>query len=330
MKAVIWTRYGPPDVLRLRDIPKPEPGHGEVLVRIVATSVFAGDCELRKFDFPASFWLPLRFMFGLFRPRIRIMGQEFAGVVEAVGKDVEGYRTGDQVFAPTEASLGAYAEYLCLPSNHAIAKKPANMSYAEAATIPVGGLNALHFHRKAEVRVGDKVLINGAGGGIGTIAIQLAKAAGATVTAVDHPDKLAVLGALGADHVIDYTREDFTRNGERYDVIIDIVGKSHYSRSVRTLVKNGRYILGNPRLTGALRSLLTKLTSSRKVIVAVAPYRREDLEYLRGMIEAGKVRAVVDRTWPLESIAEAHAYVDSGKKTGSVAITVAENIQSHT
>jgi NADPH:quinone reductase-like Zn-dependent oxidoreductase len=330
VKAAIWTKYGPPDVLRIRDIPKPEPGDGEVLVRIVATSVFAGDCELRKFDFPVSFWLPLRLMFGLFKPRIRIMGQEFAGVIEAVGKNVEGFSAGDEVFAPTEASLGAYAEYLCLPSTHPISKKPANLSFAEAATIPVGGLNALHFLRKAEVRTGDKVLINGAGGGIGTIAIQLAKAAGATVTAVDHRDKLAALGALGADHVIDHTREDFTRNGERYDVIIDIAGRSHYSRSVRSLVKDGRYILGNPRLTGALRSLLTKLISGRRVIVAVAPYRKEDLEYLRGTIEAGKVRAVVDRTWPLDSIAEAHAYVDSGKKTGSVAIIVAENTNAHT
>jgi len=328
VKAVIWTKYGPPDVLRLREIPKPAPGDDEVLVRIIATSVFAGDCELRKFDFPLSFWLPLRFMFGLFKPRIRIMGQEFAGVVEAVGKNVEGYGIGDPVYAPTEASLGAYAEYLCLKSTHPIAKKPANMGFAEAATVPVGGLNALHFLKKADIRAGQKVLINGAGGGIGTIAIQLAKAAGATVTAVDHRDKLAVLGTLGADHVIDYTREDFTRNGERYDVIIDIAGKSHYARSVRSLVENGRYILGNPRLTGALRSLLTSLTSRRKVIVAVAPYRKEDLEYLGGMIEAGKVRAVVDRTWPLESIAEAHAYVDSGRKTGSVAITVAENIDA--
>lgn len=329
MKAVIWTRYGPPEVLHLREVEKPVPQDDEVLVRIFATSAFAGDCELRKFDFPVSFWLPLRFMFGLFKPRIRVMGQELAGVIEAIGKDVEGFRVGDEVFAPTDTSLGAYAEYLCLPSTHPIAAKPANLSFAEAATVPVGGLNALHFLRKAAVKAGDRVLMNGAGGGIGTIAIQLAKATGATVTAVDHPDKLAVLRSLGADHVIDYTREDFTQNGEQYDVIIDIVGKSNYSRSVRSLAGNGRYVLGNPRLPGMLRALLTSLTGSRKVIVAIAPYRKENLEYLRKLIEQDKIKPVVDRTWPLEKITEAHAYVDSGKKTGSVAITVAQNSQPH-
>jgi len=330
MKAVIWTKYGPPDVLRLGEVRKPEPGDDEVLVRIIATSVFAGDCELRKFDFPVSFWLPLRFMFGLVRPRVRIMGQEFAGVVEAVGKNVDRFRPGDEVFAPTEASLGAYAEYLCLPSTHPMAKKPANMGFAEAATLPVGALNALHFLRKADLRPGQHVLLNGAGGGIGTIAIQLAKAAGATVTAVDHRDKLAVIRSLGADHVIDYTQEDFTRNGERYHAIVDIAGTSPYARSVRSLVRNGRFVLGNPRLTGALRAVLTSLTGRRKVIVAAAPYRTEDLEHLAGMAERGEIRAVIDRTWPLEKIAEAHAYVDSGRKTGSVAVTVAQNIKPHT
>jgi len=329
MKAVIWTSYGPPEVLCLREVEKPVPKDSEVLVRIIATSVFAGDCELRKFDFPVAFWLPLRLMFGLIKPRIRIMGQEFAGVIEAVGRDVDGFREGDEVFAPTPASLGAYAEYLCLPSTHAIARKPASMGFAEAATVPVGGLNALHFLRKASVKAGDRVLINGAGGGIGTLAIQLAKGIGATVTAVDHPDTLAALRNLGADHVIDYTREDFTRNGERYDVIIDIVGKSPYARSVNSLASNGRYILGNPRLAGMLRALLTSLTGGKKVIVAVAPYRKEDLERLAMLIDEGKFRAVVDATWPLEKITEAHAYVDSGRKTGSVAITVAQSSRSH-
>lgn len=329
MKAVIWTKYGPPDVLRLREIERPAPKDNEVLVKIHATSVFAGDCELRQFDFPISFWLPLRFMFGLLRPRIAVMGQELAGVIEAVGRDVEEFREGDEVFAPTQASLGAYAEYLCLPCTHPIAIKPANISFSEAATVSVGGLNALHFLKKADVRAGEKVLINGAGGGIGTIAIQAARAIGAKVTAVDRRDKLAALRALGADHVIDYTREDFTRNGERYDVIIDLAGKSPYSRSVKSLEKNGRYVLGNPRLSGMLRAPLTSLTGSRKVIVAVAPYRADDLERLRKLIEQGEVKAVIDRSYPLELIAEAHAYVESGKKTGSVAITVAQNNPAH-
>ncbi len=324
MKAVIWTKYGPPDVLRLREIDKPVPRDNEVLIKIMATSVFAGDCELRKFDFPVSFWLPLRLMFGLLRPRIKIMGQEFSGVIEAVGKDVSEFRQGDEVFAPTSAALGAYAEYLCLPSAHPMAIKPVNMGFAEAATLPVGGLNALHFLKKANIRSGDKVLINGAGGGIGTIAIQLAKDSGASVTAVDSGEKLAVLRSLGADNVIDYTREDFTRNGERYDVIIDVVGQSPYSRSVKSLEKNGRYILGNPRLPGMLRSLWTSMTGGKKVIVAVAGYRKEYLEHIKNLIEQGKIKSIIDRTYPLEQIVDAHAYVDTGRKTGSVAITVAQ------
>jgi len=329
MKAVIWTRYGPPGVLRIREIEKPVPRDNEVLVRIIATSVFAGDCELRRFDFPISFWLPLRFMFGLLKPRIPVMGQELAGIIEAVGRDVDGFREGDEVFAPTPASLGAYAEYLCLPGTHPIARKPANMSFSEAATVAVGGLNALHFLNKAGVEAGEKVLINGAGGGIGTIAIQVARTIGARVTAVDHRDKLAALRSLGADHVIDYTRENFTGNGERYDVIIDVAGNSPYSRSVRSLEKNGRYILGNPRLTGMIRAPLTSLAGSRKVTVAVAPYHADDLERLRKLIEQGEVKAVIDRSYPLELIAEAHAYVESGRKTGSVAITVAQKNPAH-
>jgi len=271
----------------------------------------------------------MRIMFGLRKPRFRIMGQELAGIVEAVGRDVERFKPGDEIFAPTELSLGAYAEYLCLQSTHAIARKPANMSFEEAATMPVCGLNALHFLSKAGVRAGEKVLINGAGGGIGTIAIQLARAYGARVTAVDRGDKLAVLRSLGAERVIDYTQEDFTRQGEHYDVIIDIAGTSPYSRSLKTLAKDGRYVLGNPRLPGMLRTIWTSLIGRRKVIVAITGYRTEDLERLRDMIEQGQVKAVIDRTWPIAEIRDAHAYVDAGRKTGSVAITVANKNQTH-
>ncbi len=324
MKAVIWTNYGPPGVLQLREIETPAPRDNEILIKIIATSVFAGDCEMRKFDFPVSFWIPLRLMFGLFKPRIQILGQELAGVVEAVGKDVRNFRIGDEVFAPTEAGFGAYAEYLCLPSTHPIALKPVNMGFAEAATVPVGGLNALHFVRKANVQAGEKVLINGAGGGIGTIAIQLAKLSAAEVTAVDSTEKLPMLRSLGADKVIDYTCEDFTRNGEHYDVIIDVVGKSPYARSVKSLCRNGRYVLGNPRLPGMLRSLWTSVLGKKKVMVAVTGYKTDQLEYLKQMIDQGKIRTVIDRTYSIEQVAEAHAYVDTGRKAGSVAIIVAQ------
>lgn len=324
MKAVIWTRYGPPEVLELRAVETPTPADDEVLVRIVAATVFAGDCEMRAFDFPASFWLPLRLMFGLRKPRknVQIPGQELAGVIEAVGKDVTESKEGDEIFAPLE-KFGGCAEYLCLSAKNAMAIKPANMSFQEAATVPVGGLNALHFVRKGNIGSGDRVLINGAAGSIGTFAVQIAKTLGAHVTAVDSSKKLDVLRSIGADEVIDYTKEDFTQNGETYDVIIDVVGKSPYSRSVDSLRRNGRYILGNPRFSGFFKGLWTSMTSSKKVIAAMTGYRTADLVFLRELIEAGKLRTVIDRRFPLEQVADAHRYVESGQKTGHVVITVA-------
>ncbi|MDH3553251.1 MAG: NAD(P)-dependent alcohol dehydrogenase [Gammaproteobacteria bacterium] len=324
MRAIIWPKYGPPDVLQLKVVETPTPKGDEVLIKVVAATVFAGDCEMRRFDFPMSFWLPLRLMFGLRKPKrkVQILGQELAGEIEAVGKDVTQFKKGDQVFAPAE-KFGAYADYICLPATDAIARKPANMSYEEAATVPVGGLNALHFVRKGNVQTGDEVLINGAAGSIGTFAVQIAKIAGAEVTAVDSSRKLDMLRSIGADEVIDYTQEDFTRNGKTYDVIIDVVGKSSYSRSVTSLNENGRYVLGNPRFSGLFKGLWTSLTSSKKVIAALTGYKAEDLVYLKDLIEVGKMMTVIDRRYPLEDIVEAHRYVETGQKTGHVVITVA-------
>lgn len=322
MKAIIWPRYGSPDVLELIEVERPVPNENEVLIRIVAATVFAGDCELRRFDFPFSFWLPMRIMFGLIKPRIRILGQELSGEIEAVGKSVSEFKQGDQVFAPTDMSFGAYAEYKCLPGAHPMAIRPANMTFEEAATVPTGGLNALHFLRKGAVESGQKILINGAAGSIGTFAVQIAKTFGAEVTAVDSAGKLDMLRSIGADHVIDYAQEDFTRNGETYDVIVDVVGKSPFSRSVRSLARNGRYILGNPRLSGMLRGLWTSMVSSKKVIAALTPYRTEDLVFLKELIEAGKIKTVIDRRYPLEQVADAHRYVETGQKAGHVVITV--------
>lgn len=322
MKAIIWPKYGSPDVLQLAEVEKPIPKGNEVLIRIMATTVFAGDCEMRRFDFPASFWIPLRLMFGLWKPRVKILGQELAGEIEAVGADVTRFKVGDAIFAPTDRYFGAYAEYLCLPSTLPIALKPSNMTYEEAATVPVGGLNALHFLRKGNVESGQSVLINGAGGGIGTFAVQIAKTIGTEVTAVDSAAKLDMLRSIGADHVIDYEREDFTRNGESYDVIIDVVGKSPYARSVRSLKDNGRYILGNPRIAGIFRGLWTSMTSSRKVIAALTPYRTEDLGFLKELIEARQLRSVIDRRYPLEQAVDAHRYVETGRKAGNVVLTL--------
>ena len=325
MKAAILTGYGPPEVLELKEVETPTPADDEVLLRIVAATVFAGDCEMRAFDFPAAFWLPLRLMFGLTKPRknVQIPGQELAGVIQAVGKDVTGFKKGDEVFAPLE-KFGGCAEYVCLNAKKAIAIKPVNMSFEEAATVPVGGLNALHFVRKANIGSGDKLLINGAAGSIGTFAVQIAKIRGAQVTAVDGTRKLDMLRSIGADKVIDYTQEDFTRNGETYDAIIDVVGKSPYSRSVCSLNDNGRYILGNPRFSGFFRGLWTSMTSGKKVIAALTGYRTADLVFLRELIEAGTLRTVIDRRFPLEEIVAAHRYVESGEKTGHVVITVAD------
>lgn len=322
MKAIVSTAYGSPDVLQLREVERPAPRDDEVLIRIHAATVTAGDCEIRSFKFPLLFWIPLRIGLGLIRPRRPILGQELAGEIEAAGKDVSRFRQGDRIFAVTGLRFGAYAEYTCLPDTCAMVTIPANMTYEEAATIPTGGLNALHFLRKANVQSGQTVLINGAAGSIGTIAVQLAKYFGAEVTGVDSTEKLAMLRSIGADHVIDYTQEDFTRSGLTYDVIFDVVGKSSFSRSIEALKPNGRYVLGNPRVGQMVRGVWIGLTSSKKVVFQMAGQNIEDLVFLRGLIEAGRIRAVIDRTYPLERVAEAHRYVEKGLKKGNVVITV--------
>jgi 2-desacetyl-2-hydroxyethyl bacteriochlorophyllide A dehydrogenase len=322
MKAIIFTKYGAPDVLQLTAVAKPTPKDNEVLIRIYATTVTAGDCEIRSFKIPLFIWLPLRLYMGLRKPRKHILGQELAGEIEAVGKDVKLFRKGDQVFAATGFRFGAYAEYICLPEEGVLAIKPATMSYEEAAAVPVGGLEALHFLRKGHIQSGQKVLINGAGGSIGTFAVQLAKSFGAEVTGVDSTGKLDMLRSIGADHVIDYTQADFTKSGETYDVIFDVVGKTSFSHSVRSLKPNGRYLLANAGLSQMVRGRWTSMRSSKKVIVGAASEKTEDLLFLKELIEAGKIQSVIDRCYPLERIAEAHSYVDSGHKKGNVVITV--------
>ncbi|OLE83223.1 MAG: NAD(P)-dependent alcohol dehydrogenase [Crenarchaeota archaeon 13_1_20CM_2_51_8] len=322
MKAIVCTRYGPPEVLQLRDVEKPIPKDNEVLIRVHAATVTKGDCELRSLELPLLWKLFLRIGFGIRAPRKKILGQELAGEIESVGSAVTLFKKGDQVFANTGLRLGAYAEYDCLPEKGLVAIKPANMSYEEAAAVPVGGLHALQYLRKANVQTGHKVLINGAGGSIGTVAVQLAKYYGAEVTGVDSIEKLDTLSSIGADHAIDYTREDFTENGEKYDVIFDTVGKSPYSRSIRSLKEKGIYLLGNPGLSQMIRAPWTSRRSSKKVIGRMEPYRTEDLTFLKELIEAGEIRSVIDRRYPLEETIEAHRYVDTGQKRGDVVITV--------
>jgi NADPH:quinone reductase-like Zn-dependent oxidoreductase len=325
MKAIVWTNYGPPDVLQLKELEKPTPKDDEVLIKIFAATVSTGDCELRSFKFGILLALPLRILVGVIKPTRRtILGQELAGEIEAVGQAVTRFKKGDQIFAPTQLRLGAYAEYVCLPESYP-SLKPISMTYEEAATIPIGGSNGLLFVKIAKVQSGQRVLINGAGGCIGTYTVQIAKAFGAEVTAVDSAGKLDMLRSIGADRVIDYTREDFTRQAESYDVIIDTIGKSSFSRSVRALKPNGRYILGNPSLPGRIRGSLTPMTAGKKVITATASFETEGYTFLKELIEAGKIKSVIDRCYPLEQTAEAHRYVDTGHKRGSVVITVEQN-----
>ena len=331
MKAIVWTKYGPPDVLELREVEKPTPKDEEVLIRIHATTVTAGDCEIRSLNFPIYLSLPMRLWRGFLKPRENsILGTELAGEIEAVGKDVTRFKEGDQVFGSAGLGFGANAEYLCLPEEPGemeggVAIKPANMTYEEAATVPFGGRDALHFLRKGNIQSGQKILINGAGGSIGTYAVQLAKHFGAEVTAVDSTGKLDMLRSIGADQVIDYTQEDFTKSGEVYDVIFDVVGMISFSRSERSITQNGTYLLANPLGSQMVRGPLTRMTSSKKVIMQTASPTTEDLIFLRELIEAGNIKSVIDRRYSLEQMAEAHRYVETGEKKGNVVITVEHN-----
>lgn len=322
MKAIVCTRYGSPDVLRLEEIDRPSPKDNEVLIRVHATTVTAGDVGLRSLKFPPLYRLLVRVGFGFRGPRKRILGQELAGEIEAVGKDVSRFRTGDQILAWTGLHLGGYAEYTCLPETAVMSTKPGKMSYEEAACLPVGGLEAWRLLRKGNMRTGERIVINGAGGSIGTFAIQIAKDCGAEVTGVDSPGKLDMLRSLGADHVVDYTIKDFTKNGETYDVIFDVIGESSFSRSMRSLNDNGRYLLGNPKVSQTVRGRWVSLRGNKKVIFGASGQSIEDLLSLKELVEAGRIRSVIDRQYPLEHTAEAHRYVDQGDKKGNVVITV--------
>ena len=332
MKAVVWTAYGSPDVLQLREVEKPVPKDNEVLIRIDATTVPLGDCEMRSLNGARWYTLPVRAYVGLRKPqRITILGMELAGEIESVGKDVTRFKAGDQVFAQTGfVRTGSYAEYIALPEQPeggAMAIKPANMTDEEAAAVPVGGLEALHFLRQANIRSGQKVLINGAGGTIGTFAVQLARYFGAEVTGVDSTEKLDMLRSIGANHVSDYTREDFTTSGKTYDLILDVISKGSFSGSLKSLKPGGCYLIANPGLLQRLRGRLTSVSDGRKVIFGTTSPRAENLVFLKELIEAGKLKTVIDRRYSLEQIAEAHRYVETGRKKGHVVITVGHDSQ---
>lgn len=317
MKAVVYTQYGQPGVLRLKEVEKPTPGDNEMLVRIKATAVNSGDIRLRKAD-PFA----VRFIFGLLKPKINILGSVFSGEVEAVGKEVKSFKACDAVFGHTDMHFGAYAEYICIRENGSVALKPAGITHAEAAAIPFGGVTALHFIKKAAIKPGQKVLVIGASGAVGSAAVQLAKSYGAIVTGVCSSANRVLVTALGADNVIDYTKQDFTQNGETYDVIIDTVKTINVSRSLKSLSKNGIMILSAAGLSEMLQGIWVSKTSTRRVLTGVISHTASDIILLKKLVEAGRLKPVIDRTYPLAEVAEAHAYVEQGHKKGNVSITI--------
>ena len=322
MKAVVYEKYGSPDVLELQEVAKPMPRDNEVLIKVYATTVTAADFRSRSFTVPPSFWLPARIALGFRKPKKAILGVELAGEIESVGRDVKLFKKGDQVFAATLISYGAYAEYKCLPEDAAISIKPSNITYEEAAALPIGARTALHYLRKANIQRGQKVLVYGASGSVGTYAVQLAKVFGAEVTGVCSTVNVELVKSLGADKVIDYTAEDFSSNGETYDVIFEAVDKSSFSACMKSLKKEGIYLNVTTPLP-SIQMLWTKMTSSKKLFLGEnPPEKAEDLVFLKELVEAGKIKPVIDRCYRLEQIVEAHRYVDKGHKRGNVVITV--------
>ena len=333
MKAIVYTEYGPPDVLQLKEVEKPTPKADEVLIRIHATSVNFGDIAARNFGNIShrEFFMPLPFyligglQFGFSKPKNTILGNELAGEVEAVGKDVTSFKPGDKVFANPFNNMRAYAEYRCMPEDGLVGLKPANMTYEEAAVVPYGALMAMDLLRKVNIQSGAKVLINGASGGIGSAVLQLAKHYGAEVTGVCSTPRLEFVKSLGADKVIDYTKEDFTQNGETYDLIVDVLGKSSFSQSKDSLKEAGKYVMTSFKMRDFVDMLRTSFGGGKKAICAILVAKPEDLVLTKELVEAGKLKAVIDKIFPLEQTAEAHRYVEGGNKKGFIAITVGHN-----
>jgi NADPH:quinone reductase-like Zn-dependent oxidoreductase len=325
MKAIVCQKYGPPEVLQLKEVEKPAPKENEVLIRTHVATVTSGDWRVRSLDVPAGFGLIMRLVFGILKPKQPILGTELAGVIESVGRDVRKFTPGDRVFAFSDAAMGCYAEYKCMPEDGAVVRIPSNLSFEEAAAMSFGGTTALHFLRKAKLRGGEKVLINGASGGVGTAAVQLAKHLGAEVTGVCSSANVELVRALGANHIVDYTKEDFTQNGETYDVILDTVGKTPFSRCRASLKEGGRLLLVLAGLPEMLLAPCRSMMSSKKIIAGSATGAADELRFLADLAEKGLFRPVIDRSYPFEQIVEAHRYVDTGRKKGNVVVTFAHD-----
>ncbi len=322
MKAIICSKYGPPEVLNMAEIEKPIPKKTEVLVKIHATTVSIGDSRIRGFRVPLSFWIPARLTLGLRKPNKAVLGSVFAGEIEAVGSDVQHFSKGDHVFGSTGHNLGAYAEYICIPENGCLSIKPIDLTYEEAAAIPWGGNTALYFLRKGDIRKDQKVLIYGASGSVGSSAVQIAKYFGAEVTGVCSTDNLDMVKSLGADEVIDYKSTDFTRNGEKYDVIFDTVGKSPITGTINSLKSTGIYIHAMTTPATEIRIRLGLMGSKKKMIGGTFSPNAEFINYLKKLVEDGHLKPVIDRIYPMAQMVDAHRYVDKGHKKGNVIITI--------
>jgi NADPH:quinone reductase-like Zn-dependent oxidoreductase len=333
MKAIVCAKFGPPEVLQLKEVGKPTPKDHEVLIHVHATSVNFGDMMARnfrgisprEFHMPFLFWLMAKLSLGHNQPKFTILGNEFSGEVEAAGKDVKRFKPGDQVFGHLGMGFGAYAEYLCAPEDGVLALKPNNITYEEAAVVPYGAIMALNLLAKVNIRPGQKVLVNGASGAIGSAAVQIARHLGAEVTGVCGTPRLEFVRSLGANRVIDYTQEDFTQNGETYDLIFDVLGKSSFSHCKNSLKPNGVLLYASFKMKQLGQMLWTSITHGKKVICALAPGGADDLMSVKELIQAGKIKAIIDRRYPLDQTADAHRYVEEGMRRGSVVITMPQH-----
>jgi NADPH:quinone reductase-like Zn-dependent oxidoreductase len=330
MQAVIYNEYGAPDVLHMETVETPTPKADEVLIRIHATSIGFGDLMARNmgnvtprsFNMPAPLWFITKIVLGWRKPKNRILGAEIVGVVEAIGDDVTNFKVGDEVFAYPGQGFGGYAEYRTMPADGMVAHKPANISFEEAATIPYGAMTAMNLLKKANIQAGQKVLINGASGSIGSYAVQLAKHYGAEVTGVCGAPRMAMVRELGADHVIDYKQEDFTQDDVQYDVILDVLGRLPFSKARKALTPNGRMIKASFKMGALLRNIWTARFGTQKLICSLSMENQAQLEQVKDLVEAGTIKTVLDRSFPLAQATEAHRYIESGAKTGNVVLVV--------
>lgn len=323
MKAVVYQKYGAPEVLHVSEVEKPQPKENEILVKVISAEVTKADCEMRSFNFPVKwFWLPLRIVMGITKPRRQVLGGYFAGVVEEVGANFTNFKVGDQIYGGTGIRFGAHGEYVTLPKDTTLALKPENIDFDGAAAIPLGGLNALHFMRLANIKKGDKVLINGAGGSIGLLALQIAKDMGAEISAVDSGIKEEMLRSIGAGEFFDYTKENFANSDQKFDVVFDMVAQSSFSDCISVLKPNGRYLTGNPKIARMFRCALLNRFSDKSATFAFAKETVEELTTLKTLIEEGRISPVVDKVLPMESAAEAHHLVETEKRIGSIILSI--------